>query len=637
MRQALRGAQERRSGANDDTIHASSLKKFVACGCAALILAQTFLFSPVMASADDSGFSGSSSEVSEASETSEALSQRFNIEEATQASKNIEAYSDLLEELTQDETTESDLSSDVDIADAASLSDLSDNQDSIAQTYSNVISTMGYMSTTVSFTNNQSEARNLLSSLNSLRRDVGASNLIWDGNLEKAAQQRAAEISLLFDHTRPNGTSVSTVGTEYNCIINGENIAFGTGTLSGSRVLELWKNSSGHYSNMVSTSFKSVGMASVTVNGATYWVQLFSSSSGNSTYSSIGTSASIQVIYGDQIQYNGSNRYETAVGIAEQNFTRPTSVVIATGGDYADALSASSLAGMLDNGDGVPILLTASASLPDCVRQYIASNSSISNVYIVGGTSAVSTQVQNQLASLVGTNYVHRINGDNRYETAIAVDKFCLENLAGGYLPIVILAYGYNFPDAVSASPLAYMGYVPVLLCGNTVEASSETLEFILQNHEYVIIVGGDAAVSEDIQTVLETTPSNIVGGIRVYGDDRYETSALMAMFTTELLPDYFNWNSIAFATGTDYPDALTGAGLCAKTGSPLILVSDNKTSAFTEALSTMLSDYYGAGYSYVDTVYYLGGDSAISTTTQSQIRQGLNWIYGSFAVQRIF
>ena len=100
-----------------------------------------------------------------------------------------------------------------------------------------------------------------------------------NSQLQAAANIRAAELSYLYDHTRPNGQSCFSV-YEYS---NAENIAYGAGIgyqFSAQQVMNAWKNSPGHNANMLNTASNSVGIAAFkqTVNGITYtyYVQLFS-------------------------------------------------------------------------------------------------------------------------------------------------------------------------------------------------------------------------------------------------------------------------------------------------------------------------------------------------------------------------
>lgn len=103
-------------------------------------------------------------------------------------------------------------------------------------------------------------------------------SLVLDEQLCVAANVRAVEMaySAKFSHTRPNGTSCFTVinemGISYSSL--GENIA--SGQTSANSVSTSWKNSPGHYSNMISEKFSKIGVGVYKLDGAYYWVQLFS-------------------------------------------------------------------------------------------------------------------------------------------------------------------------------------------------------------------------------------------------------------------------------------------------------------------------------------------------------------------------
>lgn len=130
-------------------------------------------------------------------------------------------------------------------------------------------------------TYHQSEARRVLDMINQARARVGASPLAWDSGLELVACQRALELVLTFDHTRPNGqvcfTAAQELGVSWGGAV-GENIAWGYPTPES--VNTGWTNSPGHYSNMVNTNFTSVGISCVEVNGSRYWVEFFGATGG---------------------------------------------------------------------------------------------------------------------------------------------------------------------------------------------------------------------------------------------------------------------------------------------------------------------------------------------------------------------
>lgn len=103
--------------------------------------------------------------------------------------------------------------------------------------------------------------------------------LTYDYTLERIAMLRAAEITQLFSHTRPDGTKCFTAyeGTNYKYM--GENLAMGT--LDRDGALEALKETyedykgQGHRRNMLDSGYTAVGVAHFCYNGLDYWVQEF--------------------------------------------------------------------------------------------------------------------------------------------------------------------------------------------------------------------------------------------------------------------------------------------------------------------------------------------------------------------------
>lgn len=118
----------------------------------------------------------------------------------------------------------------------------------------------------------------ILEHINGYRTANGASPLAFDETLQKAAELRAAEITELYSHDRPDGTTCFTafdaVGFSYQ--MAGENIAWTEGTLSTpAHVSKSWYDSPMHRKNILTGEFEVTGIASATVGNRTYWVQLF--------------------------------------------------------------------------------------------------------------------------------------------------------------------------------------------------------------------------------------------------------------------------------------------------------------------------------------------------------------------------
>ena len=112
--------------------------------------------------------------------------------------------------------------------------------------------------------------------VNKERKAAGASSLSSDAELNKAAAIRAKELAQLFSHTRPDGRDCFTIFDDCSIRVGaaGENIAYGAP--SAASVMELWMNSPGHKSNILSSYFTKIGVGLyIDGNGTCYWVQLF--------------------------------------------------------------------------------------------------------------------------------------------------------------------------------------------------------------------------------------------------------------------------------------------------------------------------------------------------------------------------
>ena len=116
-----------------------------------------------------------------------------------------------------------------------------------------------------------SDAYKVLTLVNKERAKEGLPKLVMDKDLLKAAMQRAAETTVVWDHTRPNGLASGTADPSGKMF--GENIAYGQD--SPSFVMYRWMNSSGHRANILSKNFKSIGIGCFKWNGTLYWVQDF--------------------------------------------------------------------------------------------------------------------------------------------------------------------------------------------------------------------------------------------------------------------------------------------------------------------------------------------------------------------------
>lgn len=250
---------------------------------------------------------------------------------------------------------------------------------------------------------------------------------------------------------------------------------------------------------------------------------------------------------------SGDTRYTTAIAASQRSHPDGADTVyIATGGDFADALVAAPAAAHRD----AALLLTKPGYVPGNVLNEIK-RLNPTRAVIVGGTAAISTSAENQIKKVIPS--VVRRGGDTRYGTARSVARDAFDSTTTR----AYVATGENYPDALSASAIAAYQDAPVLLArGSRSSISSATVDTLDGlGVTKVVLAGGTAVISPGVEKSLAA-----YAPWRVAGADRYATSRLLNKY---LLPKS---TQAFFATGADYPDALSGAALAGAEGAPLYL-----------------------------------------------------------------
>ncbi len=215
------------------------------------------------------------------------------------------------------------------------------------------------------------------------------------------------------------------------------------------------------------------------------------------------------------------------------------------------------------------------------------------------------------------------IEGATRYDTAVSASQ----NLyyEGGPIlpfrspdgPTVVLATGENWPDALGGAHLAGHFRSPMLLTKRDSTPASVLAEIQRLEPSHVVILGGTAAVSEAVESLLAQTYTVE----RVSGDNRYATArAIVERARVGGIPDYKG--PALVATGRDFPDALAGSPL-ATNGWPLFLVSS--AGLDNETLTLMQETVAGP-------ILILGGTSVVSQNVEDELRTE----FGTGAVTRL-
>ncbi len=123
------------------------------------------------------------------------------------------------------------------------------------------------------------QQQKILTLVNAERKKAGLTALQLDEKACAAANVRAKEVPIVFDHVRPNGkssfTALDEAGVSY--ISAGENIA--KGYLTAEDVMTGWMNSEGHKANILTASFTHIGVGYDKTTHS--WVQLFFTKTGS--------------------------------------------------------------------------------------------------------------------------------------------------------------------------------------------------------------------------------------------------------------------------------------------------------------------------------------------------------------------
>jgi LAS superfamily LD-carboxypeptidase LdcB/putative cell wall-binding protein len=197
---------------------------------------------------------------------------------------------------------------------------------------------------------------------------------------------------------------------------------------------------------------------------------------------------------------------------------------------------------------------------------------------------------------------VERLSGADRFGTAAAISR--AQFPAGA--PVVYVATGASYPDALAAGPAAARAGGPILLVTATEipRATDAELRRLLPSR--IVIIGLRGAVSDAVAQRLDAYDTG--GGVtRVGGGDRYATAAaISAAHFPQAVP-------VAYvATGANFPDALAGGVAASVAGAPLLLVGRDVIHDATRAELGRLAP---------GRIVIIGGTGAVSDSVARALR----------------
>lgn len=168
-------------------------------------------------------------------------------------------------------------------------------------------------------------------------------------------------------------------------------------------------------------------------------------------------------------RFSGSDRFETAVNVAEELGTdRPLTIV--NGINYVDAITSTPMSA-LENRN---ILLVESNNIPQSTRNYLETYAYGQDVLFVGGLNSISKEVKDEILQITGNDIDSQsvtLAGDNRYQTSLEIAK------RAEYGSDLLLVDGSNYEMAINSANLGDV--IPTCLLVN-----AENAESLIENYK---------------------------------------------------------------------------------------------------------------------------------------------------------
>ena len=349
----------------------------------------------------------------------------------------------------------------------------------------------------------------------------------------------------------------------------------------------------------------------------------------------------------------GNDRFETAISISKEyckdSKTPVDTVLLGRCDDFADTLSIAPFS-VYKN---APLLLTECNSLNKKTEARLK-EMKIKNVYIIGGTGVVGSNVESKLKSLGYT--VSRIGGNDRVETNRLLMKQIPVEMYG---PNPKIINGYDWIQGMS-------------ICRNTIEYDSKdrTTRYI----NPVFVVNTDAKDYDDIAKIIEPVQKkfnteypvkkNYVSKYQVWADD-YTLSNIRKTIDYNFICKSFgisnmnglstsNWikgstlaniqitydmyenhcrgfksdttnheNAVLLSRSDNFIDSLASCPLSAEIGAPIVMSTYSVVKAMGYDAKEDRELFFG-NLNTRNEIYYLGGKSAVPDGTESFLKGGV-------------
>ncbi len=323
----------------------------------------------------------------------------------------------------------------------------------------------------------------------------------------------------------------------------------------------------------------------------------------------------------------GINRYDTAVQASQSHFGGGSvqNIVIASGANFPDALSAAGLAGAA----GSPVLLvpanttvgTNPAAMTLVENEISRITTGTPKLWVVGGTGSTAAPVipdavVTHIKNATGISQVQRLAGVNRYQTSQLVANQVQTFVGGSFAHKAFVVDGGTFQDALTVGPVAYGQKWPVILTSPTSLSAYTSSALTGNGITSAYVVGSTANVNATVFTAIGklsgVTPVRVTGA-----SSAYQRSADFATWAMTYVPGV-GPGVTGISSGANYPDGL---------GSSAPLGANNGIGLLTDpsSLSAPAASFLTANKLLVGKATIFGGTGAVSPAVETVVKTALH------------
>ncbi|UNK71071.1 cell wall-binding repeat-containing protein [Microbacterium sp. H1-D42] len=196
------------------------------------------------------------------------------------------------------------------------------------------------------------------------------------------------------------------------------------------------------------------------------------------------------------VRLGGANRFQTGDRIVRDAFGAGSKyAIIATGVTYPDALAAGPAAGHLN----APVVLVDGRKGFSADTRATLTRLGVQDVFIAGGTGAVSSSIEKGLKTMLGSAHVTRLAGINRIDTAMFLNREIFGESDHGFV-----ASSAGFADALSGGPLAAKHDAPLYLAQQKCIGHWVLDDLRSKATARLVLLGGTGVLGSGVQRLVE-------------------------------------------------------------------------------------------------------------------------------------